>query len=130
MAEEAADPETDDAASDAAERAAERKVGLHDQRIAAVVSAIADSGAVTVLDLGCGEGKLISALLKLGQVRQVTGMDVSHRALRAAARRLHLDELSPRARGRVELLHGSLTYTDRRLRGFDAAAVVEVDRAS
>jgi 3' terminal RNA ribose 2'-O-methyltransferase Hen1 len=126
MADEAADPETDDAASDAAELAAERKVGLHEQRIAAVVSAIDDAGAVRVLDLGCGSGKLIRALLKLGQVRQVTGMDVSHRALQAAARRLHLDELSPRARGRVELLHGSLTYTDHRLRGFDAAAVVEV----
>jgi 3' terminal RNA ribose 2'-O-methyltransferase Hen1 len=126
MADEVADPETDDAASDAAELAAERKVGLHDQRIAAVVSAIAECGAVRVLDLGCGSGKLTGALLKLGQIQQVTGVDVSHRALQAAARRLHLDQLSPRARARVELLHGSLTYTDHRLRGFDAAAVVEV----
>ena len=53
-------------------------------------------------------------------------MDVSHRALQAAARRLHLDAMSPRQRARVELLHGSLTYRDGRLRGFDAAAVVEV----
>jgi 3' terminal RNA ribose 2'-O-methyltransferase Hen1 len=126
MVDDAADPETDDEASDAAELIAERKVGLHDQRIAAVMSAIAESGAVRVLDVGCGSGKLIAALLKLPQVRQVTGMDVSHRALKAAARRLHLDELSPRARERVELLHGSITYTDRRLREFDAAAVVEV----
>jgi 3' terminal RNA ribose 2'-O-methyltransferase Hen1 len=126
MADEAADPETADAASDAAELAAERKVGLHDQRIAAVVSAITACRAVRVLDLGCGSGKLISALLKVGEIQQVTGMDVSHRALQAAARRLHLDQLSPRARARVELLHGSLTYTDHRLRGFDAAAVVEV----
>jgi 3' terminal RNA ribose 2'-O-methyltransferase Hen1 len=126
MADEAADPEAADAASDAAELAAERKVGLHDQRIAAVVSAIVACRAVRVLDLGCGSGKLISALLKLGQIQQVTGMDVSHRALEAAARRLHLDQLSPRSRARVELLHGSLTYTDHRLRGFDAAAVVEV----
>jgi 3' terminal RNA ribose 2'-O-methyltransferase Hen1 len=126
MADEAADPEADDVASDAAEEAAERKVGLHDQRIAAVVSAIAESGSARVLDLGCGSGKLIAALLKLSQVRQVTGMDVSHHALQAAARRLHLDQLSPRARARIELLHGSLTYTDHRLRDFDAAAVVEV----
>jgi 3' terminal RNA ribose 2'-O-methyltransferase Hen1 len=125
-ADEAADPDIEDAASDAAEEAAERKVGLHDQRIAAVVAAIAASGASRVLDLGCGSGKLIGALLKLGQIRQVTGMDVSHRALEAAARSLHLAELSPRARARVELLHGSLTYTDGRLRDFDAAAVVEV----
>jgi 3' terminal RNA ribose 2'-O-methyltransferase Hen1 len=126
MADEAADPETDDEASDAAELVAEHKVGLRDERIAAVVSAIAESGATKVLDVGCGSGNLIAALLKLRQVRQVTGMDVSHRALQAAARRLRLDELSPRARDRVELLHGSITYTDHRLRDFDAAAVVEV----
>jgi 3' terminal RNA ribose 2'-O-methyltransferase Hen1 len=126
LADEAADPGQADETSDAAEEAAERKVGLHDQRIAAVISAIAQSGATSVLDLGCGSGKLMAALLKLGQVRQVTGMDVSHRSLQAAASRLHLDELSPRARARVELLHGSLTYADPRLRDFDAAAVVEV----
>ena len=126
MADEAADPDTDDEASDAAELSAERKVGLRDQRIAAVVSAIAESGATRVLDVGCGSGNLIAALLKLRQVRQVTGMDVSHRVLQAAARRLRLDELSPRARDRVELLHGSITYSDHRLRDFDAAAVVEV----
>ena len=125
-ADEAADPDVDDAASDAAEEAAELKVGLHEQRIAAVVAALAESGATRVLDLGCGSGKLIAVLLGLGQIRQVTGMDVSHHALEGAARRLHLDQLSPRARARVELLHGSLTYTDDRLRDFDAAAVVEV----
>jgi 3' terminal RNA ribose 2'-O-methyltransferase Hen1 len=126
MAEDAADPETDDEASDAAELVAERKVGLRDERIGAVVAAIAESGATRVLDVGCGSGNLIAALLKLSQVRQVTGMDVSHRALQAAARRLRLDELSPRARDRVELQHGSVTYTDHRMRDFDAAAVVEV----
>ncbi len=125
-ADEAADPERDDAASDAAEEAAERSVGLHDQRIAAVVAVIAASGASRVLDLGCGSGKLIAALLKLGHIQQVTGMDVAQHALGAAAAALHLDEMSPRARGRVELLHGSLTYADERLRGFDAAAMVEV----
>ena len=126
MADDTADPETDDEASDAAELVAERKVGLRDERIAAVVAAIAESGATKVLDVGCGSGNLLAALLRLSQVRQVTGIDVSHRALQAAARRLQLDELSPRARDRVELLHGSVTYTDHRMRDFDAAAVVEV----
>jgi 3' terminal RNA ribose 2'-O-methyltransferase Hen1 len=113
-------------AADAAEHAAEQRVGLQEQRIAAVVALIADAGARRVLDLGCGSGKLMAELLKVGHVQQVTGLDVSHRALAGAARRLHLDQLSPRARERVELLHGSLTYTDSRLAGFDAAAIVEV----
>lgn len=126
VADEATDPDRADAENDAAEEAAERKVGLHDQRIESVVAVITQAGAQRVLDLGCGSGKLMAALLLQASVRQVTGLDVSHRALQAAARRLSLDEMSERARARVELLHGSLTYTDGRLRDFDAAAVVEV----
>ncbi len=126
VADEATDPDRADAENDAAEEAVERRVGLHDQRIESVVRLITQAGAERVLDLGCGSGKLIAALLKQASVRQVTGVDVSHRALEVAARRLHLDQMSARARARVELLHGSLTYTDGRLRDFDAAAVVEV----
>jgi 3' terminal RNA ribose 2'-O-methyltransferase Hen1 len=37
-----------------------------------------------------------------------------------------LDRLSSRRRERIKLWHGSLIYTDSRLKGFDAAAVVEV----
>jgi 3' terminal RNA ribose 2'-O-methyltransferase Hen1 len=126
MADEADDPDRSDAENDAAEEAAERKVGLHDQRLAAVTSLLSEAGARRVIDLGCGTGKLIVALLKDGRVQQVTGVDVSQRALQGAARRLHLDTMSPRARSRVQLLHSSLTYTDARLRGYDAAAVIEV----
>ena len=123
---EADDPDRSDAESDAQEESAERKVGLHEQRLAAVTAAISQSGARTVLDLGCGSGKLIAELLKVRGLQRVVGLDVSHRALQIAARRLHLETMSPRERARVELLHGSLTYRDARLRGFDAAAVVEV----
>lgn len=126
VADEATDPDRADAENDAAEEAAERKVGLHEQRIESVVAEITQTGAQRVLDLGCGSGKLMAALLKQASVRHVTGLDVSHRALEAAASRLHLDQMSTRARARVALLHGSLTYTDARLRDFDAAAVVEV----
>ena len=43
-----------------------------------------------------------------------------------AADRLHLGELPESRRQRITLLQGALTYRDRRLAGFDAAAVVEV----
>jgi 3' terminal RNA ribose 2'-O-methyltransferase Hen1 len=48
------------------------------------------------------------------------------RALEIAAKRLKLKRLPERQAQRVKLLHGSLTYRDRRLEGFDAAALVEV----
>ncbi len=53
-------------------------------------------------------------------------MDVSHRALEVARERLHWDRLPPKQQERVRLIQGSLTYRDRRLAGYDAAAVVEV----
>jgi 3' terminal RNA ribose 2'-O-methyltransferase Hen1 len=126
VADEAADPDRADAEQDAAEQAAEHRIGLHEQRIAAVTEAIAASAARRVLDLGCGTGKLMARLLRSGAIDQVTGVDVSHQALAGAARRLHLDTLSPRERARVELLHGALTYRDDRLRGYGAAAAMEV----
>jgi 3' terminal RNA ribose 2'-O-methyltransferase Hen1 len=126
VADEGGDPDRSDAEQDAAEEAADTRIGLHEQRIAAVTEAVAASGARRVLDLGCGSGKLMAALLRLSALEQVTGLDVSHHALQVAARRLHLDQLSPRERARVDLLHGALTYTDARLAGYDAAVLMEV----
>jgi 3' terminal RNA ribose 2'-O-methyltransferase Hen1 len=53
-------------------------------------------------------------------------MDVSLRSLEWARDRLHLEQLAPTFRDRIELIHGSLVYRDRRLQGFDLATVIEV----
>jgi 3' terminal RNA ribose 2'-O-methyltransferase Hen1 len=123
---DAADPERLVETQDTEEEVVERPLSLNEERLAAVTSAIAASGARRVLDLGCGQGKLTGALLRLTSIDHVVGLDVSHRSLEVAARRLHLDTMTPRQRERVELLQGSLTYRDRRLEGFDLAAIVEV----
>ncbi len=114
------------AARDAAEEALERPSGLNDVRLDRVVEVLAASGAARVLDLGCGEGKLVLRLLRTRQFEKIVGVDVSHVCLERAAGRIGLDTLPERVRARVELLHGSLTYRDSRLAGFDAAAAVEV----
>jgi 3' terminal RNA ribose 2'-O-methyltransferase Hen1 len=113
-------------AGDAEEAAVERPVRLNDQRLAAVVAALRESGARSVVDLGCGAGNLVRALLAEPWVTRVVGVDTSWRALEVASRRLRMDEMAPRQRERVDLWHGALTYRDVRLRGFDAAALVEV----
>ncbi len=99
---------------------------LNDQRLEAVLAALRESGARRVLDLGCGEGRLLERLMRQNCFQEIVGLDVSYRAMEIAQRRLHLDRASDRQRERVRLLHGALTYRDRRLEGFDAAAVVEV----
>jgi len=110
--------------SDDAEVALEVHIGLHQQRLETVTSVLKESGARRVLDLGCGEGKLIRLLVSDPTFEQITGMDVSHRALVIASELL--ERLAPKQRERVALIQGSLVYRDQRLNGFDAAAVVEV----
>jgi 3' terminal RNA ribose 2'-O-methyltransferase Hen1 len=112
--------------TDRAEEVLERPLGLHEQRLGAVLAALRASGAQRVLDLGCGEGKLLRELLQDKQFEEVVGMDVSMRSLEIARDRLRIDRLPERQAARIKLLHGSLIYRDRRLEGFDAAAVVEV----
>ena len=114
------------AARDAEEGALERTLSLNEQRLASVLGALRASGATSVVDLGCGEGKLLRQLLDDRQFTRIVGMDVSYRALETAMDRLKLDRMPPKQRERIELIHGSLLYRDQRLAGFDAASVVEV----
>jgi 3' terminal RNA ribose 2'-O-methyltransferase Hen1 len=109
-----------------AEEVLEKPLSLNEQRLGAVVAALRASGAKRVLDLGCGAGSLIRELLKDKQFEEIVGMDVSIRSLEAGQRRLKLDRLPMMQANRVKLIHGSLMYRDKRLEGFDAAAVVEV----
>jgi 3' terminal RNA ribose 2'-O-methyltransferase Hen1 len=120
------DPDETQLAHDAEEAAIEKPVRLNDQRMEAVVAALRDLRAQRIADLGCGQGTLVRALVKESWVDRVVGVDVSWRSLETAARRLRLDEMPPRQRARVDLWQGALTYRDRRLRDFDAVAVVEV----
>lgn len=127
--EDQGDPDLAAERQERGEERVERPLKLGEQRIDAVVHALRDAGAARVLDLGCGEGKLLAALLRDGAFAKVVGVDVSYGALERAARRLHLDEMAPAQRERIELVQSSLTYRDRRLRGHPedtAAAALEM----
>ena len=119
------DPDEQAEVRDAEEEAVERPLSLNQQRLEAVVGAVLATGARSVVDLGCGQGALLGRLLRETDAR-LAGVDVSHRALEVATRRLHLDAMAPRQRERIELFQGALTYRDARLSGFDAATVIEV----
>lgn len=121
-----ADPDRDEEERLDRIEASEKAVSLHTQRLEAVVEVLKGAQAKTVLDLGCGEGRLLALLMKERQFSRIVGMDVSHRLLERASSRLRLERLPTFQRDRIELMHGSLVYRDRRLEGFDAAAIVEV----
>lgn len=124
--EEVAEEVEEDHSVGTAESSLEKPLSLNEARLEAVLAALRDSGACHVLDLGCGDGKLLRRLLKDKQFQQIVGLDVSIRSLEMANKRLKLDRLSDRQADRLKLIHGSLIYRDKRLEGFDAAAVVEV----
>lgn len=120
------DPDEETEARGQEEQTLEKPMSLNEERLGTVVAALKASGARRVLDLGCGEGRLLKALLAESQFEEIAGLDVSPRTLERAADRLRLEQLPQKQRERISLIQGSLTYRDRRLRGFDAAAVVEV----
>jgi 3' terminal RNA ribose 2'-O-methyltransferase Hen1 len=126
VAEEDEDPDAREVERDAEEAAVEERISLHDQRIGAVMAALRATGAKRVLALGCGEGRLLSELVKDHTFTEIVGVDVSARSLEVAARRLRLERMNERQRERLRLLQGALTYRDARLAGYDAAVLMEV----
>ncbi len=116
----------DTTADEEAELPVARRQSLAATRREAVLAALVDSGAGRVLDLGCGGGALLADLMKDRRFTQIVGTDVSSRALEIAERTLRLDRLPERQRDRITLWQSALTYTDDRLKGFDAAVLMEV----
>ncbi len=120
------EPDTPGASHGAGENALEAPIRLNDQRLDRVSEALRAAGAGTIADLGCGDGKLLARLVRERWATALIGVDASARALEYAARRLKLNEIGGPPEGRVTLLHGALTYRDRRWSHADAAALVEV----
>ncbi|MCW7946234.1 methyltransferase type 12 [Streptomyces hygroscopicus] len=125
--------EADDSEVEEIDNAVEAETGTDEkptplavQRRDAIIAALKESGAARVLDLGCGQGQLVQALLKDARFTEIVGVDVSMRALTIASRRLKLDRMGERQASRVTLVQGSLAYTDSRLKGYDAAVLSEV----
>ncbi|MEI2583203.1 3' terminal RNA ribose 2'-O-methyltransferase Hen1 [Scytonema sp. PRP1] len=108
------------------EAAVEKPMSLKQQRLNAVDAALKENGAKRVIDLGCGQGTLLRMLLKDSFFEQITGVDVSYRALEVAQERLDRLHLPSNQSNRLQLIQGALTYQDKRFKGYDAATVIEV----
>ncbi len=104
----------------------EKRVSLNTRRLEAVKNAVLESGAASVIDLGCGEGRLTAMLLEEKQIRRVGAADVAVRALEKAKQHLRYDRMPPYKKDKLTLMQASLTYRDPRFSGYDAACIVEV----
>ena len=126
MAGDDPEPDAQESEKEQEEVTLEAPISLNDQRLGAVLAVLKDSGASRVLDLGCGEGRLIGALLKESAITKIIGVDVSIRSLERASDRLKLDRMPEKQRKKVTLFQGSLTYRDSRFADCDAACAIEV----
>lgn len=104
----------------------EKPIRLHDIRLDTVADRLAEEGVCSVLDLGCGEGKLLKRLIKVSGFNRIVGVDADIASLERASDKLYLKRSGESVRERVQLMQGSMTYADRRWKGFDAATLVEV----
>jgi 3' terminal RNA ribose 2'-O-methyltransferase Hen1 len=100
-------------------------VSAHDERHQRIVEIVRGAGDVSVVDLGCGEGKLLERLSKLPGKLEITGVEPAMRDLDKAHRALSRNpgkQMDPR----IKLKHGSILYADDQLKGFDIAILSEV----
>lgn len=103
-----------------------RSEPLAAQRRKAVLERLRSACAQRVVDLGCGDGRLLRELLEDPEFTEIVGVDVSASSLQRAERNLDLERLPERKKQRVTLRQSALTYTDAALTGYDAAVLMEV----
>ena len=101
-----------------------KHIPLNTRRYEAVRAAVLASGSASVIDLGCGEGRLTELLLREQQLKRVGAADISVSALDRAKKRFA--SLPEYQQSKLTLMHGSLTYTDKRFSGYDCAVCAEV----
>jgi 3' terminal RNA ribose 2'-O-methyltransferase Hen1 len=95
-------------------------------RIDAVFAVLMAEEVRSLLDLGCGDGRLLKAVADEGQCVRLGGVDLDRDVLDTARGRLGSVIATSGVRPVVELWHGLITHRDVRLRGYEAATAVEV----
>ncbi|MGM0560492.1 MAG: methyltransferase domain-containing protein [Pseudomonadota bacterium] len=96
---------------------------IHEQRLAAVHQAVLDTGARTVLDLGCGDGDLFLRLVQDSRFEKLVGVELSADALDRLRAKLAEQAGPPDAH--IELVQASMTEPGPGLSGFDCAVLLE-----
>ncbi len=99
-----------------------KKNSLNSQRLSQVTDVIESLNIKSLVDLGCGEGKLIKELLNNTSVEKILGVDISINVLKKAARKLKYDTV----KDKIELVQSSAVYYDERFTEYEAICLIEV----
>ena len=97
---------------------------LDTERLDTITKAVLDSGAKTVLDLGCGEGKYAARLAQEQQISRITAADVSVKVLEAAKKRMA--KMPQFQQDKAGFIQASALCRDSRFDGHDCCLLVEV----
>ncbi len=108
------------------EEATEKSLSLNQLRLNTVLTTLKAENIKDVIDLGCGEGKLLKLFLQENCFDKITGVDVSYRILEIARERLETLHLPHNQWEKLKLIQGALTYQDKRFHGYDGATLIEV----
>jgi 3' terminal RNA ribose 2'-O-methyltransferase Hen1 len=101
-------------------------LSLNSQRFSAVEAVVSALSPSSIVDLGCGDGSLVSQLVKQTSIQKLVGMDVNPLVLSRARARLEHLSLTKAQTEKIQFIHGSLAYRDPRVKGFDLALLIEV----
>jgi len=97
---------------------------LHERRLEAVHEIVRAIAPRTLLDLGCGDGALLTRLVGEACIERIVGIDLSQDALDWL--RARLDAIADgEPATQVELIHGSMTDAGPDICGFDCAILIE-----
>lgn len=108
-----------------AEAAVEKQLSLSKQRVQTACAELVLGGARTVVDLGCGEGALLAALLtETPGIERVIAADATMRSLQRAQRRTR--KVAERSKAALEFIQSAVGFKDARLGGLDAICMLEV----
>lgn len=96
---------------------------LHEQRLAESLEVVVQSGARTILDLGCGDGDLLVRLAQQPHIDRIVGVDICAASL--GRLRARLEKLDGAGTAQVELVQGSMIESRAAYANFDCAVLIE-----
>jgi len=103
-----------------------RAITHYQWRIDAILAVLLQENVRSLIDFGCGEGKLLEALAAEGHFARLGGLDLDLDALHEARSRIGTAIAASGTRPVLDLWHGLITHRDPRLSGYEAATAVEV----